>query len=104
MTITTHNTSDVYLSQLVALKKALHQLNAPPQISLCDNDLKIQVYQGIGLLAVAARQPLAVTPRNCRDFPLALHFVYEGVSFCELKSAAVARVWGCDDQAEPQRL
>lgn len=78
-----------YLNQLVTLKKALHGLNHHPDIILCNNDLSIHVYQGIGELAAAAGQTLTVSPRNCRDFPLELAFDYQGVSFCELKTAAV---------------
>ena len=83
-----------YLSHLVTLKKALHQLNQHPAITLCGNDLSIHVYQGIGELATAAGQPLTVNRRNCRDFPMELGFVYQGVSFCELKSAAVVEGLG----------
>ncbi|MEO1815032.1 MAG: hypothetical protein ABGU93_05500 [Acetobacterium sp.] len=78
-----------YLNHLVTLKKALHGLNRHPDITLCNNDLGVHVYQGIGELAAAAGQTLTVSPRNCRDFPLELTFVYQGVRFCELKSAEV---------------
>lgn len=83
-----------YLSQLVTLKKALHQLNQHPAITLCGIDLCVHVYQGIGALAQAANQTLTVKPRNCRDFPMELGFVYQGVSFCELKAAAVVKGLG----------
>lgn len=83
-----------YLSHLVTLKKALHQLNRHPAITLCGTDLCVHVYQGIGELATAAGQTLTVKPRNCRDFPMELSFVYQGISFCELKAAAVVEGLG----------
>jgi hypothetical protein len=39
----------------------------------------------------AAGQPLRVSPRDCRDYPLELAFFYQGVRFCELKSAAALK-------------
>lgn len=56
---------------------------------ICNNELQVQVFRGIGELAFAAGQTLALTPRDCRDFPLELQFVYQGVTFCQLKSAQV---------------
>lgn len=78
-----------YLEHLVILKKALYRLNDHPDINLCNNELRVHLYQGIGELAAAAGQTLTVTPRNCPDFPLELTFVYQGVRFGELKAATV---------------
>lgn len=80
-----------YLNRLVTLKKDLHGLNRHPEIILCNNELDVHVYQGIGDLAAAAGQPLRVSPRDCRDYPLELVFFYQGVRFCELKSAAALK-------------
>ncbi len=82
---------DQYLSRLVALKKDLHGLNGHPKIILCNNELDVHVYRGIGELAAAVGQPLRVTLRDCRDYPLELAFFYQGVRFCELKSAAALK-------------
>lgn len=80
-------TPAICLNRLVKLKRAMHKLNSYEEISICDNDLRVQVYRGIGELAFAAGQTLTLTPRDCQDFPLELHFDYEGVRFCQLKSA-----------------
>ena len=80
-----------YLNRLVALKKDLHGLNRHPEIILCNNELDVHVYQGIGELAAAAGEPLRVSPRDCRDYPLELAFSYQGVRFRELKSAAALK-------------
>lgn len=80
-------TPTAYLNRLVQLKTALHHLDDHPQIKICNNDLQVQVYQGIGELAFAAGQTLKQIPRDSRDFPLELQFVYDGVTFCQLKSA-----------------
>lgn len=87
-------TPAVYLNRLVKLKRAMHALNSFETIAICNNDLRVQVFRGIGELAYAAGKTLELTQRDCRDFPLELHFVYEEVSFCQLKSARAISEFG----------
>lgn len=68
--------SDSYLNRLVMAKKALYELGTHEQIRLCNTDLCVHVFEGIGELAAAAGQTLSVNLRNCQDFPLELYFVH----------------------------
>lgn len=86
--------TDRYLNRLVTTKKALFELATHDQIRLCNTDLCVHVYEGIGELAAAAGQTLSVKQRNCQDFPLELYFVHQDVTFCQLKSTAALEALG----------
>nr|WP_320026063.1 hypothetical protein [uncultured Acetobacterium sp.] len=72
----------------------MFELAAHEHIRLCNADLYVHVYEGIGELAAAAGQTLSVKQRNCQDFPLELYFIHQDIIFCQLKSAAALEASG----------
>lgn len=75
-----------YLDQLITQKKALNQLRTYEKISICDHDPTIQVYEGIGELALAAGKNLTLQSRDCAKFPMMLSFDHEGITLFQLET------------------